>query len=273
MEELKILRKSIDDYLTADLLKFLIYPLLGSIIVLYISFFAVAGLGIDALEQSRLEINQQHTTIENGTESTDTTNETYTGSGILDFLLKHALTSWIVSFLVYTVGLFAIGYMSIFLSLLIIGLLTPKILSIIHKRHYSHIRYKGYGTLLNGLSKLFMSAVVMVVLFIVLIPFYFIPLVNIVAINLPFFYFFHKMLHFDVGSTLLSKEEFGVLYYKDRYPMRYRSLFLYAISLIPFAAFFISVFYIVYLGHAYFMQMEGKPGNLEIKGNDLIRNN
>jgi hypothetical protein len=78
------------------------------------------------------------------------------------------------------------------------------------------------------------------------------------------------MLHFDVGSTLLSKEDFSLIYYKNRYPMRYRTLFLYVISLIPFAAFFISVFYIVYLGHAYFIEMDKQQVE---KGNNLIRNN
>ncbi len=280
MEEIKLLKTSINDYLTKDILKILLYPLIGSIIVLYIAFFTLADMGLETLEQSRLEINQQHTVVENGVENTETSHESYTGSSILDFLLKHTITSWIVSFLVYTIGLFAIGYISIFLSLLIIGLLTPRILSIIHKRHYSHLSVNGYGTLFNGLAKLFMSAVVMVILFLLLIPFYFIPLINIVAINLPFFYFFHKMLHFDVGSTILSKERFSMIYYKNRYPMRYRSLFLYVISLVPFAAFFISAFYIVYLGHAYFIQMEKGNGEnskeaypLKDQGNNLISNN
>ncbi len=280
MEEIKLLKTSINDYLTKDILKILLYPLIGSIIVLYIAFFALADMGLDTLEQTKIEIDQQHTTVENGVTDTQTTHESYTGSSIMDFLLKHTLTSWIVSFLVYTVGLFAIGYMSIFITLLIIGLLTPKILAIIHKRHYSHLKINGYGNLLNGLSKLFTSAVVMIVLFLLLVPFYFIPLINIFAINLPFFYFFHKMLHFDVGSTLLTKEQFSLIYYKNRYPMRYRTLFLYVISLVPFAAFFISVFYIVYLGHAYFIQMEEENNKnngggypLKDEGNNLISNN
>ena len=244
--------------------------MVGSIIVLYVSFFALADIGIQSLEKVQLEINQEQTTVQNSVTDTQNTHESYTGSSILDFLLKHTLTSWIVSFLVYTVGLFAIGYMSIFLSLLIIGLLTPKILSIIHKRHYSHIDVEGYGTLLNGLTKLLISAVVMIVLFILLVPFYFIPLINILAINLPFFYFFHKMLHFDVGSTLLTKDDFSRIYYKNRFSMRYRTLLLYVVSLIPFAAFFISVFYIVYLGHAYFNAIENDSHK---EGNSLISNN
>lgn len=269
MNELNIIKKSIKDYLTLDMLKLLLYPLAGSIIVLYVTFFAIADFGLDSLEQTRLQINEQHTVIQNGVESTEQTDQSYTGSAVIDFLLKHTVTSWIVGFLVYTVGFFAIGYMSIFVSLLIIGLLTPRILSMIRQRHYKEIELKGYGNFSEGLSKLFLSAVVMIILFLFLIPLYFIPLVNIFAINLPFFYFFHKMLHFDVGSTLMSKERFSKIYYFNKNKMRYRTLFLYTISLIPFAAFFLSVFYVVYLGHAYFSELQK---DLKTQGNDLIRN-
>lgn len=270
MKEINIIKISIQDYLTADILKILVYPLLGSLVVLYISFFVIADMGLDSLEQSTIQIQQHQTTIENGVVNTEQTNETYTGSGIVDFLLKHTITSWIVGFLVYTIGFFAIGYLSIFVSVFIVGLLTPKILSIIHKRHYQKIQFEGFGTISNGLWKLFKSAVVMVVLFLLLIPLYFIPFINIIAINLPFFYFFHKMLHFDVGATLLSKEQFSFIYYHNRSTMRYRSLFLYIISLIPFVAFFISVFYIVYLGHGYFDAIKNNSTN---ESNSLIRNN
>ncbi len=183
------------------------------------------------------------------------TTEEYTGSGIVNFFLKYTITSWIVGFLVYAVGFFAIGYLSIFTSLLIIGLLTPKILSIIRQRHYPTIEFNGYGTLNGGLFKLFKTIIIMLILFIILFPFYIIPVVNIIAINLPFYYFFHKMLHYDVASTLMPKEQFNNIYSNNKVSMRLKTLFLYIISLIPFVAFFISAFYIVYLGHTYFRKL------------------
>lgn len=252
MKEINILQNSLKDYFTPQILKLLLYPLLGSIIVLYISFFSVASFGLDSLEQAQLEIQTHQQNIENGVVDETYTKETYTGSAILDFMLKHTVTSWIVSFLVYTIGLFAIGYLSIFISILIIGFLTPKILSIIHQRHYNDLEVNGYGTITQGVFTLLKNAFFMIIILIILFPLYFIPGINLIAINIPFFYFFHKMLHFDVGSTITTKEEFGRIYFKNKTNMRLRSLFLYVISLIPFMAFFISVFYIVYLGHAYF---------------------
>lgn len=256
MNEIQIFNKSLKDYLTKELLILLIYPLLGSAIVLYIAFFSIAGMGLEALENAQLQIEQQQVQIENGVVSEEQVTQSYTGSAIVDFLLKYTITSWIVSFLVYTLGILFIGYLSIFISLIIVGFLTPKILAIIHKRHYSHLPIQSDYTLFDGIGQLIKSALMMILLLIAMIPFYFIPLVNIVAINLPFYYFFHKMLHFDIASTITTKEQFPLIYYSDRMNMRLRTLFLYTVSLFPFVAFFISIFYIVYLGHGYFVKLE-----------------
>jgi hypothetical protein len=256
MNELKVFNKSINDYLTKEMLTLLIYPLIGSAIILYITFFSVAGMGLDALENAQLQIEQHQTQIENGTITEEHTTESYTGSGILDFLLKYTVTSWIVSFLVYTVGALAIGYLSIFISLIIIGFLTPRILAIIHKRHYPDLDIETNFNIVDGIGMIIKTLFIMALLLIAMIPFYFIPLINIIAVNLPFYYFFHKMLHYDISSTITSKEEFGQIYYPDRLPMRLRTIFLYSISLLPFVAFFISIFYIIYLGHIYFIKLE-----------------
>jgi hypothetical protein len=256
MSEINIFNKSLKDYLTKEMLTLLIYPLIGSMIVLYISFFGLANMGLESLENAQLQIEQQQTMVENGVITEEQMTQTYTGSSILDFMLKYTVTSWIVSFLVYTVGILFIGYLSIFISLIIIGFLTPKILGIIHKRHYSNLDINTNFSILDGIGKIIKTAFVMILLLIAMIPFYFIPFINIIAINLPFYYFFHKMLHFDVGSTLTSKQEYGQIYYPDRLMMRLRTLALYSVSLLPFVAFFISIFYIVYLGHVYFTKLQ-----------------
>lgn len=255
MNDINLLKTSIKDYFSKPMLSIVMYPLIGSAIVLYIVFFSIADFGLDKLENTQLQIEQQQTQIINGEVVETDVKQSYTGSSILDFLLQYTVTSWIVSFLVYTIGLFAIGYISIFISLLIVGLLTPRILAIIQRKHYSSVVVDGYGTVVGGIWKLIKTALIMVLLFFMLIPLYFIPIVNIFAINLPFYYFFHKMLHYDVGSTLMQKENFDKIYYFNKNSMRLKTLFLYSISLIPFVAFFIAVFYIIYLGHTYFIEL------------------
>jgi len=256
MNEINIFQKSLKDYFTKEMLTLLIYPLLGSAIVLYFSFFTLASMGLDSLENTQIQIQQQQIQIENGQIEQTQVNESYTGSSIVDFLLKYTLTSWIVSFLVYTIGLFAIGYLSIFISIIIIGFLSPRILGIIHQRHYEDLDIQTNFSVIDGIAKIIKTSLVMILLLILLIPFYIIPFINIIAINLPFYYFFHKMLHYDISSTITSKEQFIQIYYKDKLPMRLRTIFLYIISLLPFVAFFISIFYIIYLGHVYFTKLK-----------------
>ena len=96
----------------------------------------------------------------------------------------------------------------------------------------------------------------MLFLFILFIPLYFIPLINIIAFNLPFYYLFHKLINFDVSSSMLKKEEYEVISAKSSGGFRARTLFLYFISMIPFITLFTSVFYIIYIGNAYFLALE-----------------
>ncbi len=257
MLDFKLLKLSIEDYFTKDMLKLIIYPLFGSAIVMFILFFSIADMGLSSLEDTQIQIQTHQTMIENGQIHEETTTQSYTGNSIVDFLLRYTITSWIVSFLVYTIGLFAIGYLSIFISLIIVGFLTPKILSIVHKRHYKDLQLEeGYDTIITSIFKLIKTAFIMLILFIVLMPLYFIPLLNIFAINLPFYYFFHKILNYDVSSNLMSKKKFQQLYYFNKTPMRIKTIFLYTISLIPFVAFFIAIFYIIFIGHSYFKLLE-----------------
>ena len=211
------------------------------------------------LKDATVQIQTHEASLQNGVVDTTTTNETYTGSSILDFLLKYSITSWIVSFLVYTVGSFVVLWVSLFISLIVIGFLTPNILNILQKKYYPDVIFKGYGTITNSIVMLLKSLAIMIILFLVLVPFYFIPIVNIIAFNIPFFYFFHKMLHFDVGSTLLTEDNH--IYFRGKYSTSFRlqTLFLYFIAMIPFAALVLPVFYIIYLGHNYM----GKMGELK----------
>ncbi len=246
-----IIRLSIKDLLSPPMLKIAFLPFVITLIVVYLAFFTIADIGLDSLQNTTLQIQTQESTMQNGISDTQTTNQTYTGYWILDFLLKYSITSWIVGFLVYTIGSFAVFWVSLFMALIIVGFLTPSILHKLQQKHYPNIRLNGYGNVLNSILFLIKSIVIMILLFIVLIPLYFIPFINLIAINIPFYYFFHKMLHFDVGSTLLSKEEDKRLKYNYTFAFRMQTLFLYILSMIPFVALILPVFYIIYLGHNY----------------------
>jgi hypothetical protein len=221
-------------------------------LTLYILFFIVAGVGLDSL--GSMEVSTTQTSVENGVPHTDSFNATLEGTALIQFLMSHAITSWIATFLVYTVGSFLTLYMSIFVALIIVGFLTPTILKEIQKRHYSDVEMIGYSNIFEALFLVVKWVAIMILLFIVFIPLYFIPFVNIVAFNLPLYYFFHKMMTYDVSSTICTKDESMKIKFFHASTLRLKTLGLYLVSLIPFVVFFTSVFYIIYLGHSYFLE-------------------
>lgn len=229
-----------------------IMPFVISMIILYILFFIVAGLGVDQL--TTMDVQTSQTTIENGIPHTESFQATLAGTGIMKFLMSSALTSWIATFLIYTIGGLMTLYASIFVALLVIGFLTHAILQEIQYRHYKDVEMIGYSNALEGVFLTLKWIFIMVILFLVFIPLYFIPVINIIAFNFPLYYFFHKMMIYDVSSSICTREEAKKIKFYHANTLRLKTLGLYLLSLIPFVIFFASVFYVIYLGHSFFLE-------------------
>ena len=168
--------------------------------------------------------------------------------------MAHTVTAWLVSFFVYAIGGFFVLYASIFIAVLILGFLTPYILKELQFRHYNDVELIGFSNVLSAILSTLKWAFIMILLFIAFIPLYFIPLVNIIALNFPLYYFFHKMINYDIGSTICTQEEFSKIKYFNATKLRIKSLILYLLSMIPFVIFFATVFFVIYLGHTYFLE-------------------
>ncbi len=249
-----ILSKSLRDLLSAKMLKYSLLPFLLSVVILYILFFVLAGVGLDQLTGT-MDVQTSQTTIENGMAQTQSFSTTLQNTAIIQFLMSSALTSWIASFLVYTIGTFLTLYASIFVAVIVIGFLTPMILKEIQKRHYPDVKMVGHASMIESIVHPIKWIAVMLFLFIAFIPLYFIPLVNIIAFNLPLYYFFHKMITYDVSSNICTKEEAFEINSRYANVLRLKTLALYLISLIPFMILFASVFFVIYLGHSYFLEV------------------
>jgi hypothetical protein len=252
--ERNILLISIKDLFTSKMLKYSLLPFVLSMIILYILFFVLAGIGLDQLGTMTVESSQ--TSVQNGVVNTDSFTATLQGTAIIQFLMSHAITSWIATFLVYTVGTFITLYISIFVALIIIGFLTPIILKELRNRHYKDVEMIGHSNIAEAIFLTIKWALIMTLLFIVFIPLYFIPVINIIAFNLPLYYFFHKILTYDISSSICTKDEAMKIKFFNASSLRIKTLGLYLISLIPFVIFFTSVFYVIYLGHTFFIEVK-----------------
>lgn len=253
MKEQNILLLSIKDFFTPKMLKYALLPFFISIVIMYILFFVIAGIGIENM--ATLDVQSTQTTMQNGVPHTESLTAQLQGSEIIKYLMSFAMTSWIVTFLIYAIGGFLTLHASIFVAVIIVGFLTPLVMRELQKRHYPDVRIVGHANIFEVLFSIIKWSVIMLVLFILLVPFYFIPLVNIIAFNLPLYYFFHKMLTFDVSSNLCSAEEDKKIKYFNKNSIRAKTLLLYLISFIPFVVLFGAIFYVIYLGNTYFIEV------------------
>ncbi|MDD5157190.1 EI24 domain-containing protein [Sulfurimonas sp.] len=253
--ELGIFKQSIKDFLTKDMLKLATLPFIFTIILMFVLFFTFYGTLIQHI--GVLDFQSTQTTIQNGVPHTENISAKFDGSTILNFLTTHILASWMASFLLFFVGMIFTLYISVFVAILAIGFLTPTILKKIHQKHYNDVEMIGYSNIIEAMFLLVKYLFFMILFFIALTPFYFIPIINIIAFNLPLYYFFHKMMLYDISSNISTEKEFKQISFFNSKSLRVKTLTLYLISLIPFAIFFGAVFFVIYLGHSYFLEVRG----------------
>ena len=253
MSEKDILVLSIKDLFTSKMLKYSILPFIITMLIMYILFFTLAGVGLESL--GSMDVQTTETTMQNGVPHTDSFSAQLEGLSIIQFLMSYTITSWIATFLVYAIGGFFVLYASIFVAVIVIGFLTPYVLKELRDRHYHDVELIGHSTILGSIFLVIKWAFTMLLLFFLLIPFYFIPLLNIIAFNIPLYYFFHKMMIFDVSSNIATQEEDKKIRYFGSNKLRAKTLVLYLVSLVPFAIFFGAIFYVIYLGHTYFLEV------------------
>lgn len=258
---MRLLLQSIKDFFTPSMLKLTIFPFVLTLAILSFIFFISADLGIDSLSQQSIHIQSTHTYVEDGVQVNEHNEETYSGSSIIEYLLNNEWTSGVMKFFIYSVGLFFVLILSIVLAIIIIGFLTPAIVRVVYAQHYKHLELHGYGNLLTSLFFLFKTLFITIILFFMMIPLYFVPAVGIVILNIPFYYFFHKMLTYDVSSSMMSKKMYKIIKIEGANEIRIKTLMLYLISLIPGTILITTSLYVIYMAHSYFALLE-KEHNL-----------
>lgn len=252
---------SIKDFFSPRMLKFSVAPFFISILLVYTTIFYLAQLTLKDLRHATLHVQKTQTTIVDGLESIDSYTSEFQGSSVTEFLTSHAFTSWLTSFFMYTMGSMLALTMTIFISLLIFAPLIPNIIKEIHHRHYNEIGMMGSSNIFWLIFRLLRRFVIMLGMFLLFIPFYFVPILNIIMFNLPMYYFFHKTLTYDVASTITTKNEYKKIMFFVGTEIRVKTFAFYLLSLIPFAIFFAGVFYVIFMAHTFFKEVNELRGN------------
>jgi hypothetical protein len=169
----------------------------------------------------------------------------------LSFILEHKLLMSIFHFLLYLGIGVVIYYMFFTIYAFIISFFNTYFIHYIQKRYYVDVKLKG----MNILSSLFFyvkTILITLILFIVLLPTYFIPVANIL-IFLPIYYFFHKTIIFDVSSVINDSREYKIIKRINWSELKAHTGFCFMLTLVPFFGILLFPYYILYLGH-YIMQ-------------------
>jgi len=177
--------------------------------------------------------------------------ESIQSSQILASMLENEYLRWIIEKVVYLVASYFILIIAVIIAVIIVGFFTPLVVKKLKSRHYPPFEIKGHGSLLDVIWHAVKSFLIMILLYLVLIPFYFIPVLNIIAFNLPAYYFFHKMLVFDVGSTLNTKTEYMRIKTIVGNQILLRTFLMYLLTMIPFVGVFFPLLFVIYLSHIF----------------------
>jgi len=158
----------------------------------------------------------------------------------------------LISMILYALGGIASIMLSLLSALVIIGFLTPYAVSIVHKRHYSEIKCNTSITIMQSLIFFTKTFAIFLMLLILFTPLYFIPAINALALQALFFYLFHTLLVFDVGTNIFNSSEYKIFKKKKYFTILTTNFVLFMLSQIPMIGLLIPLFTVIVITHISF---------------------
>ncbi|MSN96158.1 hypothetical protein F1B92_02930 [Campylobacter sp. FMV-PI01] len=232
---IKIFQLSIKDFLTKKFLILSFLPFFCAILILS-AFMIFGGNEIfDALNQ--------------GAKTGDFNFLNEDKYPFLAKILTYKITRWIISAIFYTLASFLVVIFSVIMAAIIAGFLTPIISKDVNLKYYN-IKIKNQPKFARILRLMIKEILIFLLLFLLSLPFLFIPIINIFVLNIPFFYLYHKFMLLDVASNTLEEYRFEILYKKSGgYMFIFACLIFYIVSLVPFLGVFLQIFFVINLSH------------------------
>jgi len=148
----------------------------------------------------------------------------------------------------------------LFLGVAVVGLLTPAVVAEVARRHYPD-RVLPRGSGIGGyLRFLLRTLVVFLLLGLLVLPLLFVPGINLLALNLPFYYWFHRLLSWDVLDAACSAGTRDAFLGSVRAGLLARTALLYPLSLLPLVGLLLQVFFVLVLAHYALRRLAAAPG-------------
>lgn len=164
------------------------------------------------------------------------------------------ITKTIVAVLFFFTSAMVVYYLFLIVYSVIVGLFAGYFIKEIGSLYYPRVAFHGIG-LLSYVWIVLKTLLWTTLMFVLLSPLVFIPLLNFVLL-VPVFYLFHKLLVLDVASMINSKEEYLALKKVYAGQMRGISLVCFALTVIPFLGVVIYPYYVIVMSHFLFRKTE-----------------
>lgn len=233
-----LVKKSIADFFSPKLLAVSVVPFLISFVLFLYLYLGVGGDAIETFKES----------IDNGVVPFLDPD----AHPILTYILTIGVFKWLFALFFYLIGALAVILLSVVVSVAVVGFFTPYIVKVIRDKHYPDFKIQNqnftFAVNIVHFAKVF---AIFSLLFLVALPFLFIPGINFLVLNIPFYYLFHNFLVLDVGSSVDSKEEFKTVTKEHKLLLRSTTLSLYGLSLIPLVSMIFQVLFVIILAHQF----------------------
>ncbi|BBG66860.1 probable integral membrane protein Cj1452 [Hydrogenimonas sp.] len=252
--------KSLSDFLTTKFLALSTAPFFITMLISLIFLYYLSGEFFQMLDVAA-QVSQNPDAAQAQNELAQFAQEYPIMSAILGSFIFKAIAGT----LFYLIGGGFAVLVSVILAVIIIGFFTPYIVAEVQRRHYPDIERKATVPIVDYLFFLLRQFGLFLLFFLVSLPFYFVPVLNIVAMNAPFYFLFHTLLTRDVAGEILDKEEQKIVFKKAKWRIATTTAILYLLSLIPAVGILGQVFFVIVLAHQFF-QEAARVRNAQIYG-------
>ncbi|WP_353661561.1 EI24 domain-containing protein [Hydrogenimonas sp. SS33] len=243
-----LLAKALSDFFTTKFLALSAAPFLITMAIALFVLFQLSGEFFDMLNAAA-QAGQQA-----GGAPTNELAQFAKEYPILSAIAGSFIFKAVAGTLFYIIGGGVAVLASVIIAVVIVGFFTPVIVKEVHRRHYPNIAMKATVPVTDYLLFMFKQLLLFLVFLVVSLPFWFVPVLGIVAMNAPFYFLFHKLLTRDVAGEIFDKQEMNEVFRRAKWRIMTTTLILYLLSLIPGVGILGQVFFVIVLAHQFFQE-------------------
>jgi len=157
-------------------------------------------------------------------------------------------SNWIKNIIETIGGIFIYYELLIITSVMIVGIIADKIVDKINKKYYN-LEKKGFGTLFGSLSISLKQNIIFILLFLVLIPAMFIPMLNILANLILWTILIKEPMYYDSIAMYATKDEYKQLQKNNKLKIIIIAFLSASLFLVPLFGVFVYVLQLLIFTH------------------------